>query len=148
MLSHMLIGVDGSASSLHAARFGLSMARQTNARVTMVYVLETPAVIPFGPLSGYLTTSAPKTEQEIAKASAMLDELTREYAEVKCEKRVEPGHAADVLCELAGKVDADLVVVGARGRGAGTRFLMGSVSDRVTHHAPCPVLVVREKTTA
>lgn len=145
MLQHIVIGVDGSANSRNAAHYGLGLAEQTGAKVTLVFVLETPEVIPVGPLSGYLTTAPPQTERDLERARLELDELAKERPQVKCEKRVEPGHAAETLCELAGKLDADLLLVGARGLGAGRRWLLGSVSDRVTHHAPCPVLVVRPR---
>jgi len=53
------------------------------------------------------------------------------------------GNPADVILEEARKVGADLVVVGTRGKNAVERFVLGSVSDRVAHRAPCDVLVVR-----
>lgn len=52
------------------------------------------------------------------------------------------GNPADAILEAAKDVDADLIVVGARGLGAVARFLRGSVSTRVAHHAPCDVLIV------
>lgn len=52
------------------------------------------------------------------------------------------------IVNLAGEIDAGLIVMGSRGRGGISRALMGSVSDSVVRHAHCPVLVVRkEKTT-
>lgn len=53
------------------------------------------------------------------------------------------GQAAAVLCEHADTADADMVVVGCRGITGAKRFLIGSVSERVAHHAPCDVLIVR-----
>lgn len=52
------------------------------------------------------------------------------------------GHPATGILDVAESVDADLIVVGARGLGAIRRFLRGSVSTRVAHHSPCDVLVV------
>jgi nucleotide-binding universal stress UspA family protein len=148
MLSHVLIGVDGSHESKYAASFGLSLAEQTGARVTLVYVLESPAVIPVGPLSGYVMTTAPRSPEDLQRAKVELDDLVKEMPNVHCEKRVVPGAPAETLCDLARDLQADLLVLGDRGLGASRRFLLGSVTDRVVHHAPCAVMVVREKKSA
>lgn len=144
MISHVLIAVDGSPSSHHAANQGFGLARQTGAKVTLAFVLESPPVIPVGPLSGYVMTSPPRTDADLEKARAELKALAHD-AGVPVETRVELGSPADVLCELADRLAVDLIVIGARGLSAGTRWLLGSVSDRVVHHAPCPVLVVRDR---
>lgn len=145
MVQHLLIAVDGSSSSHHAANQGFGLARQTGAKVTLAYVLESPPVIPVGPLSGYVMTAPPRTDADLERARAELKSLAKEAQGVTVETRVELGVPADVLCELAERLSVDLIVVGARGLTPGTRWLMGSVSDRVVHHAPCPVLVVRER---
>lgn len=144
MIQHVLIAVDGSPSSHHAANQGFGLARQTGAKVTLAFVLESPPVIPVGPLSGYVMTSPPRTDADLEKARAELKTLAKD-AGVPVETRVELGAPADVLCELAERLSVDLLVIGARGLSAGTRWLLGSVSDRVVHHAPCPVLVVRDR---
>lgn len=143
MVNHILVGVDGSKESLDAAHFAQGLAEQTGARVTYAFALEPPQVIPVGPLSGYVTTSVPRSEEDLEKARRFLDALVAERPAVKASSRVELGEPSDALCEVAGQLGVDLLVVGARGHGAGRRFLLGSVSDRVVHHAPCPVLVVR-----
>lgn len=53
---------------------------------------------------------------------------------------------ASAILDVAEDVDADLIIVGARGLGAVGRFLRGSVSDKVAHHSPCSVLVVEHRT--
>jgi nucleotide-binding universal stress UspA family protein len=60
---------------------------------------------------------------------------------VAIETHVRTGNPAEVLCELAGHLVADLIVVGNRGMQGGRRFL-GSVPNTVSHHAPCSVLIV------
>lgn len=120
------------------------MARQTQAKVTLAFVLEAPPVIPVGPLSGYVVTAPPRTQADLDRARDELKSLAKD-AGVPVDTRVELGVPADVICELAERLSVDLIVIGARGLSPGTRWLMGSVSDRVVHHAPCPVLVVRER---
>ncbi len=143
MVNHILVGVDGSKESLDAAHFGQGLAEQTGATVTYLFSIEPPQVIPVGPLSGYVTTSVPRSEEDLDKARRFLDALVSERPTVKSSTRVELGEPSDTLCEVASQLGADLIIVGARGHGAGRRFLLGSVSDRVVHHASCPVLVVR-----
>lgn len=146
MVKHILIGVDGSKESLEAARFGQGLAEQTGAEVTLVFAVEPPQVIPVGPLSGYVTTSAPRSEEDLHKARRFLDTLIAERPSVKSHGRVELGKASETICEVGAHLGVDLIIVGARGLGAGQRLILGSVSDRVVHHAKCPVLVVRPTT--
>jgi nucleotide-binding universal stress UspA family protein len=61
---------------------------------------------------------------------------------MECEGIAVEGQAADVLLQEA--QDADLLVVGNRGRGGFASLLLGSVSQQVVHHASCPVIIVRE----
>lgn len=143
MLKHILVGVDGSKPSVEACHFAMDLAQQTSAQLTFLFVIETPQVIPVGPLSGYVTTSPARSEEEVKKAEAVVEQVARERPGLKIVTRVELGDPVDTLCEVAKSSNADLIVVGARGHNAAQRFLLGSVSDRVVHHAPCPVLVVR-----
>jgi nucleotide-binding universal stress UspA family protein len=62
---------------------------------------------------------------------------------VECDAAVLEGQPADAL--LGASKDADLIVVGSRGLGGFKRLMLGSVSDQVVHHAPCPVLVVHPR---
>jgi nucleotide-binding universal stress UspA family protein len=57
--------------------------------------------------------------------------------------RTEAGDPASALLDVATDIGADLIVVGSRGMAAATRFLLGSVPNRVSHHAPCDVIIVR-----
>ena len=145
MLKHIVVGVDGSAPSRHAARYAQGLAEQTGSKLTVVFVTEAPQILPIGPLGGYVATSKPPSAAELSAIEALLNDIAAERPNVVTEKRVEIGSPADTLCQVASHTQADMVVVGARGMGATARVLLGSVSDRVVHHAPCPVLVVRER---
>ena len=58
--------------------------------------------------------------------------------------RVEAGDAGPMLVWVAEQVGVDAIVVGSHGKGRLKRLVLGSVSEHVVHHAPCPVLVVRD----
>lgn len=143
MLRHILIAVDGSGPSRHAARFGLALAQQAKARATLLTVLQPPEVIPVGPLQGYLVTRPGTSEQQVKQVHELLASIAAEYPDVEKSTAVELGPIADTICDFAAHQAADLVVLGSRGLGPGRRVLLGSVSDRVVHHAPCPVTVWR-----
>lgn len=144
MIKNILVGVDGSKPSVQACHYAMDLATQTQAQLTFLFVIETPQVIPVGPLSGYVTTAPARSEDEVKKAEALVEQVAKERPGLKVTTRVELGDPVDTICEVAKSMNADLVVVGARGQNAAQRFLLGSVSDRVVHHAPCPVLVVRK----
>ncbi|MFZ5446121.1 MAG: universal stress protein [Myxococcota bacterium] len=143
MIKNILVGVDGSKPSVEAAHYAMGLAEQTQAKLTFLFVIETPQVIPVGPLSGYVTTSSPRSQEDVKRAEALVEQIAREKPGLHITTRVELGTPAEVLCDVAGQLGAELLVVGARGHNAAQRLLVGSVSDRVVHHAPCPVLVVR-----
>lgn len=144
MIKNILVGVDGSKPSVQACHYAMDLATQTSAQVTFLFVIETPQVIPVGPLSGYVTTAPARSEEDVRKAEAIVEQVAKEKPGLKITTRVELGDPVDTICEVAKTMKADLVVVGARGHNAAQRFLLGSVSDRVVHHASCPVLVVRK----
>lgn len=143
MVRKILVAVDGSKPSVEACHFAMDLAAQTQAELTFLFVLETPQVIPVGPLSGYVTTSPPPSEEDLKKARAIVEHLAHERPALKIATRVDLGEPVDTIVEVAKSLGVELLVVGARGHNAAQRFLLGSVSDRVVHHAPCPVLVVR-----
>lgn len=142
-MENILVGVDGSAGSKRAAHFAAQLAKRTDANLTLLLVLEPPTGTPLSLVDAYAFTRGRPTPASIAEARKLLDEIPHELPQGRVERLVEIGHAADVILEKAKELRVDHVVVGARGLGAGARWLLGSVSDRVAHHAHCPVTVVR-----
>ncbi len=143
MLEHILIAIDGSGPSRHAARFGLSLASQIGARVTLLTVIQPPEVIPAGAAPGNVVMSPRLASVDTGAVTKMLDTIGAEFPAVPCVKQIEVGSVADTICDVAAHQAVDMVVLGSRGLGLGRRFLLGSVSDRVVHHARCPVTVWR-----
>ena len=130
MVKNILVAVDGSNPSTDAAHFAMGLAEQTRANLTFLFVIETPQVIPVGPLSGYVTTSGARSQEDVKKAEAVVELIAKERPGLTITTRVELGQPVEVICELAKTLGSDLVVVGARGHNAAQRFLLGSVSDR------------------
>ncbi len=81
----------------------------------------------------------------MAEAGAELARTAAELTSARIDKRIEIGDVGGTVCRIAADVGADVIVVGSHGRGAIERLLLGSVSEQVVRHAPCPVLVVRPK---
>jgi nucleotide-binding universal stress UspA family protein len=143
MVSHILVAVDGSGSSRHAARFAMTLAEAVHARVTLLTVLPPPALLPMGPLSSYAVLSQGLSEPEVQRLDAELKEIAADKPGVDATRSVEIGDAAETIVDIARLKEVDLIVVGARGLSPARRFLLGSVSDRVAHHAHCPVTIWR-----
>jgi len=146
VFTHILVCCDGSEFSLDAAQTAVAFARRQPCRVTLLYVLDLHAVLPpfievwegaVGPreVAHYQQKARAFVEEPIAK---IFHDAGLEY-----EWRFALGHPVARINEIATKIGADLIVVGSRGLGTWKRFLLGSVSDGVLHHAPCSVLIVR-----
>ena len=138
----IVVGVDGSEASLDALRWAARQARLTGAPLLAVTAWAFPEhPTPFG-----IVPDLPLPPDELDRVRARLDEATRAVVgpdEVDLRTDVVPGDAAAVLLRAA--EEAQLLVVGNRGRGTFAGVLLGSVTARVVHHAPCPVVVVRHR---
>jgi nucleotide-binding universal stress UspA family protein len=146
----VVVACDGSPDSFDAVRFlgTLPLGRDTTVRLLGVVTL--PPVPPTGP--EMLALPWPPTMDAFIdeQTAALNGVLTRAAAELggsvgSVERSVVIGHPAGEILTAAEEPGVDLVVCGARGLGLLGRLVLGSVSDRVVHHAPCPVLVVKSK---
>jgi nucleotide-binding universal stress UspA family protein len=150
-IQEVLVGVDGSEDSKLAVEFLHKFPLPQPTQVTLVHVVHVPSPA-FGDARGYYETAELGGELERLRAAAegegqkVLEEASESLrGAFKVESLLTAGPPARRLIELAGDRDASLVVVGCRGLTGVERFLMGSVSLQVCHHAPCSVMVVRER---
>ena len=134
----IVVGVDGSPPSTQALRWAVGLAKLTGQEVQAVSAWTQPTAYGWGPI---LDDTDWEDNARVVLAEAVKEALDGADAEL-VHQAVVNGHAAQVLVDAAG--DAVLLVVGNRGRGGFTGLLLGSVSQHVSAHAPCPVLVVHE----
>jgi len=140
LIKKILVPIDGSESSKKALAMAIAIAQAADAKMTILEVIEE-----FGPLPGYYEAS-PAGEDRVKWVSEQRFEKIHPALEgisVKWDRKVVEGYAADLIVDIAEKDKYDMIVIGSRGHSAIGRFLVGSVSDRVVHHAPCSVTVVR-----
>lgn len=142
MFRHLLVAVDGSPNAAHALTRACEIAQRAGAHLDIV-VVQPPATV----YASAIIAPAPPPRvdaEEAAWAKELLDRSV--VAATAAGVRGVTGHTlvahvVDGILEVAGKVGADLIVLGARGLGPGARLLLGSASDGVVHHARCAVLV-------
>lgn len=136
-MPRIVVGVDGSEHARRAVRVALEEAERRQADVEAVY-----AVAGSGMMPDPVSQPGPRREEARASGSKVLDEALADVdgQGATVERTVKIGNATRVLCEAAD--DAELMVVGSRGLGGFKGLLVGSVTQQVIAHAPCPVLVV------
>lgn len=136
----IVVGVDGSAHGEAALGFAAEEAALRGARLLIVCAWEIPMIVePMGAYPGEAFEGLGENAGNILRAAvARVGEL---QPLVACEGKAIEGQPAAALLKEA--QDADMIVVGSRGRGGFANLLLGSVTQQVVHHAPCPVVVVR-----
>ena len=138
MFSRILIAVDSSEPAQRAVVVGGEVARVAGARVKLLHVVH--------PLAAFIGERQSDELHPARAAKHLLDRLIKRLPQdVAAERKVLDGVPAERIIGAARDWGADLVVVGDHNRHVLSRFVLGSVSDEVVRHAPCPVLVVREK---
>ena len=143
---HALVATDGSAQSLRAARRAGELLRSADQLTLLTVVTEVPGD-DAGGFEGSVYTPGEMErmwDAELAEAREELERTAAALTTARVEKRIEVGDVARTICRVAEELDVDVIVVGSHGRTGLERLFLGSVSEHVVRHAPCPVLVVRE----
>jgi nucleotide-binding universal stress UspA family protein len=136
-LAKVLLATDGSKDAALAARAAVDVCERTGAELYIVHVWHP---VPTAGLRPFMRVQLKQLGDEILQkgVKGVEDAGGRVAAAHLLE-----GRAADEILNLAGEIEADLVVIGSRGLGPVGRIALGSVSEAVVHHADCPVLVLR-----
>ncbi len=145
MFGSIVVGIDGSDTAREAVRQAIELARLTGARIELV--------------SAYEPVTDARLRQDAVQVPADLEWMInpREDVDATLEQAAEEargagvavevfprqGDPADAILDVAEERRADLIVVGNKGMTGARRFLLGSVPNRVAHHAPCSVLIIR-----
>jgi nucleotide-binding universal stress UspA family protein len=146
----ILLAIDDSAGAEAAVR-QVAQRAQRDTEVRVLNVVEAPsssvkfAVAAAGQVAGYPASLVPEKEAASKRAQALVDQAVEELrqAGLRATGAVELGEPKSVIIDTAAQWGADLIVVGAHGRSAIERFLLGSVSEAVARHAGCSVEIVR-----
>ena len=145
MYDSIVVGTDGSDTAKEAVRQASELAKTVGAKLHLVSAYEP---VPAGRLRQerqqvpddlqWMVNPKEDVEGTLKDAAAEIEEKGVEVATYARE-----GDPADAILDVAEEEKADLIVVGNKGMSGARRFLLGSVPNKVSHHAPCNVLIVR-----
>ena len=145
MFGSIVVGTDGSDTAREAVRQAVELAARLGARLQIVSAYEP---VPRARLREE-AEQVPPDLQWLVNPREEVDATLREAAEAARSGGVESvtyarqGDPADAILDVAEEQGADLIVVGNKGMTGAKRFLLGSVPNKVSHHAPCSVLIIR-----
>ena len=145
MFRSILVGTDGSETAHRAVAQAVDLAKSLGARLDIVCAYEPVSRSRPRPESD----AVPADMQWMVNAREDVDATLREAVEqaeaggVDAETHARQGDPADAILDVAEERGADLIIVGNRGMTGAKRFLLGSVPNKVSHYAPCSVLIVR-----
>jgi nucleotide-binding universal stress UspA family protein len=145
MISSIVLGTDGSETAKKAVREATELAKLLGATIDLVSAYEP---VPAQRLRAE-QRDAPADVSWMVNPREDVEATLQEAAEevsaagVTVETFAREGDPADAILDVAEERGADLIVVGNRGMTGAKRFLLGSVPNKVSHHAPCSVLIIR-----
>jgi nucleotide-binding universal stress UspA family protein len=145
MFGRIVVGTDGSETAKQAVREASELAKQTGATL---YIVSAFDPVPQSRLREERLEAPPDIEHTVGPnedVEAILAEAAQdvEGAGVKVQTVARQGEPADAILDVAEDEKAYLIVVGNKGMTGAKRFLLGSVPNKVSHHAPSSVLIVR-----
>ncbi len=145
MFGRIVVGTDGSETAAEAVRQATELAKTTGATLDIVSAYEP---VP----RDRLREESQEVPGDVAHTLGPREDVnqvlegaaeTAKQAGITVQAHPREGEPADALLDVAEEVKADLIVVGNKGMTGAKRFLLGSVPNKVSHHAPCGVWIVR-----
>jgi nucleotide-binding universal stress UspA family protein len=146
MFGRIVVGTDGSDTAGEAVRQAIELARQSGARLDIVSAFEP---VPAQRVREEAREAPGDVQYEISPredVNLVLDNALGESKKAGVEEvqtHAREGEPADAILDVAEEINADLIVVGNKGMTGARRFLLGSVPNKVSHHAPCSVIIIR-----
>jgi nucleotide-binding universal stress UspA family protein len=142
----IVVGTDGSATARQAVREATALAAALGSRVELVSAYE-----PIAQLRPREERQAAPVDvqwqisqrEDVDATLAEAAELVRSGGVTQVATYARQGDPADAILDVAEERGADLIVIGNKGMTGAKRFLLGSVPNKVSHHAPCSVLIIR-----
>jgi nucleotide-binding universal stress UspA family protein len=146
MIQSIVVGTDGSETATKAVREAAQLAAAIGAGMEIVSAYEPVATQRLKEEARQVPADLQHMVSPREEVDATLREATEMVksigvAEVRCHAR--EGEPADAILDVAEELKSDLIVVGNKGMTGAKRYLLGSVPNKVSHHAPCSVLIVR-----
>ena len=140
-LKELLVPVDFSDCSKYALRYALAFAKQFEANITLL------SVVPDDSTSFEYQSPeyAELVEARKTRYASELKKLSATLGKVKCKNFVRVGKPFQEIVLAAKELDSDLILISTHGQMSMPKVELGSTAERVVRHAPCPVLVVRQK---
>ena len=145
MFGSIVVGTDGSDTAKEAVKQATELASTLGAKVFLVSAYEP---VPEGRLRDE-RQDVPADLQWMVNPREDVESTLKEGADgikssgVEAETFAREGDPADAILEVAEEKGADLIVVGNKGMSGAKRFVLGSVPNKVSHHAPCSVMIIR-----
>jgi nucleotide-binding universal stress UspA family protein len=145
LIQTIVVGTDGSTTAKEAVRQASELAQSLGAKLYLVSAYEP---VPEGRLRDE-RQQVPDDLQWMINPREDVDNALKDGAEtlersgVEVETFAREGDPADAILDVAEELGADLIVVGNKGMTGAKRFLLGSVPNKVSHHAPCSVMIIR-----
>jgi universal stress protein A len=147
----ILVPIDFSEHSKKTVSCAITLAFRDNAMVRLLHVFQ---------ISDYVITPFGRRKEQADQVKSQIDAAEQEAREhlaafeqqfqkrgIKVEAYLRVGYPFDEIVAMAEHFNVDLIVIGSHGCSGMTRLLVGSTAERVVEHAPCPVLVVKERRT-
>jgi nucleotide-binding universal stress UspA family protein len=146
VFTRIVVGTDGSETAAEAVRQASELARISGSRLDVVSAYEP---VPRQRLRDESREAPGDVQYEFTEREDV--NLTLDNAAAGAKKtgveevqtHAREGDPADAIIDVAEEVNADLIVVGNKGMTGARRFLLGSVPNKVSHHAPCSVVIIR-----
>jgi nucleotide-binding universal stress UspA family protein len=145
VFSRIVVGTDGSETAAEAVRQARELAKLAGATLSIVSAY---SPIPERKVKDQQRDAPPDVQYEIGPredVNLILDAAAAEARKEGVEAQTHPveGDPGEAILNVAEETDADLIVVGNKGMTGARRYLLGSVPNNISHHAPCSVMIVR-----
>lgn len=143
LVGKILVPVDGSLHAKKALEHAITQAKMSGSSITIMYVVHTRVYAAAQEAGFVAIASLMRNMEELGKRILEEAKGTSQAAGIDTDTVLVHGLPADEIVKKAETEKYDMIVIGSRGRTAAKSFLLGSVSNRVSQHANCPVLIVK-----